>query len=162
LADFTETLVTEDFEVIGRGNQRPYLVVLKGAHVGHTFRVDGTSMVIGRDEGVDIALLDGRISRRHARICVDDDGCLLEDLDSRNGTFLNGERLTAPRRVREGDKIYLGSTCVMKIMISSSAGSMKNEVVAAPPQLNSPGLPAISVCAGFMVTAKPSPKPMPL
>ena len=115
MADFTDTLVAEDFEVIGRGDQRPYLVVLKGAHVGHTFRVDGSSMVIGRDEGVDIALLDGRISRRHARISIDDDGCMLEDLDSRNGTFLNGERLTAPRRLREGDKIYLGSTCVLKL-----------------------------------------------
>ena len=72
-----------------------------------------------------------------------------------DGGIHHGAQLAAQRIALDG------STCVMKIMISSSAGSMKNEVVAAPPQLNSPGLPAISVCAGFIVTAKPSPNPMP-
>ena len=50
----------------------------------------------------------------------------------------------------------------MKIVISSSAGSIQNEVVAAPPQEYSPALPGIIVSAGFIVTEKPSPKPMPL
>jgi hypothetical protein len=55
-----------------------------------------------------------------------------------------------------------GSTWVMKMAISSSAGSIQNDVVAAPPQDYSPALPGISVWAGFMVTEKPRPKPMPL
>jgi diguanylate cyclase (GGDEF)-like protein len=115
LTDFTDTIVGEDFEVVVRGSQRPYLVVLKGAHVGHTFCVDSPSMVIGRDESVDIALLDGRISRRHARVITDEDGCSIEDLGSRNGCFVNGDRVAGTRRLQDGDKIHLGSTCVLKL-----------------------------------------------
>ena len=76
-------LVTEDFEVVGRGNQHPYLVVLKGVHVGHTFRVTGASMVMGRDEGVDIAnllmegILDktGRIPLGGVDVCFESVRC---------------------------------------------------------------------------------------
>ena len=50
----------------------------------------------------------------------------------------------------------------MKIAISSSAGSIQNDVVAAPPQAYSPALPGIRVLAGSIVTEKPNPKPIPL
>ena len=72
------------------------------------------------------------------------------------------------RRINHGaqlapDRVAVeGNTCVMKMAISSSAGSIQNDVVAAPPHAYSPGLPGMSVCAGSSVTEKPRPKPMPL
>lgn len=49
------------------------------------------------------------VSRRHARIVVDGDRATLEDLDSKNGTFLKGKRLTASTPLRDGDELRLGS-----------------------------------------------------
>jgi pSer/pThr/pTyr-binding forkhead associated (FHA) protein len=55
--------------------------------------------------------LEQGISRRHARIYTRDGACFIEDLDSTNGTFLNGERLTPylPYAFRDGDTLMLGT-----------------------------------------------------
>ena len=67
-----------------------------------------TPFTLGRQGDNDLVLLDSRISRRHARILKDSQGYLLEDAGSRHGTFVNGERITAPRRLQSGDQISLG------------------------------------------------------
>lgn len=64
--------------------------------------------VIGRDESNAVALGDGSVSSRHARITRGDDGFYLEDLGSRNGTFLNGEKVTDRRLLSDNDVIRLG------------------------------------------------------
>ena len=64
---------------------------------------------IGRSSMNDLPISDKMLSRQHARIVKDDNGGLLvEDLGSRNGTFLNGERLAAPQPLKAGDRITLG------------------------------------------------------
>jgi serine phosphatase RsbU (regulator of sigma subunit) len=64
---------------------------------------------IGRSSMNDLPISDKMLSRQHARIVKDDDGGLqVEDLGSRNGTFLNGERLAAPQPLKAGDRITLG------------------------------------------------------
>jgi DNA-binding winged helix-turn-helix (wHTH) protein len=64
--------------------------------------------LLGRvEEGV--AWLESpSVSRRHARIVVGDGGVVLEDLASKNGTFVGGERITAPTRLADGDSFRLG------------------------------------------------------
>lgn len=64
--------------------------------------------VIGRSSDVDVVVDSSRVSRRHARITVGDDGAVLEDLGSKNGTFVGDERLEGARRLRHGDEIRLG------------------------------------------------------
>ena len=64
---------------------------------------------IGR-EGCDITLSDPDVSRRHAAVETSNGGLSIEDLGSTNGTFVNGERITAPRALRDGDEIQIGST----------------------------------------------------
>ncbi len=61
--------------------------------------------VIGRDDDADIPLDAPGISRRHARIVVGPDGAVVEDLGSKNGTFVGTARVTAPTPVREGDPV---------------------------------------------------------
>ena len=52
---------------------------------------------------------DGSVSSKHARIVRTDDGFVIEDLQSRNGTFVNGERVTeGPRKLNDGDLVRLG------------------------------------------------------
>jgi serine phosphatase RsbU (regulator of sigma subunit) len=64
---------------------------------------------IGRSSMNDLPISDKMLSRQHARIVKDDDGGLIvEDLGSRNGTFLNGDRLATPQPLKAGDRITLG------------------------------------------------------
>jgi hypothetical protein len=69
----------------------------------------GTGATIGR-EGCDIVLSDSEVSRRHAMVRREGDVFVIEDLGSTNGTFVNGERITAPRRLTEGDEVRFGDT----------------------------------------------------
>jgi transcriptional regulator of acetoin/glycerol metabolism len=69
----------------------------------------GEERVIGRDQDVAVRLSDPNVSRRHARVCREGDDLYLFDLDSRNGTRING-RATKSARLRPGDVVRLGDT----------------------------------------------------
>ena len=69
---------------------------------------DKTEVLIGRVKGNDIVLGKSNISKRHSRIVVKDGKIILIDLKSTNGTFVNGEKITGPHVMQEGDKIFIG------------------------------------------------------
>jgi predicted component of type VI protein secretion system len=71
-----------------------------------------SSLTIGRSSGCDVRLAwDERVSRVHAGLeRIGSDWTLVDDGLSRNGTFLNGERLNGRRRLRDGDTFVLGAT----------------------------------------------------
>jgi|CXWL01.1.fsa_nt_gi serine phosphatase RsbU (regulator of sigma subunit) len=87
----------------------PLLVVLSGPKQGQRFSIDH-STVIGRGELAEVVLPDNLISRRHAQISLGDGRCFLADLQSGNGTFLNGLRVTTPVALTAGDQIAVGNT----------------------------------------------------
>jgi DNA-binding winged helix-turn-helix (wHTH) protein len=64
--------------------------------------------VIGRDEGCAVRIDAPRVSRRHACIRVRGRDASIEDLGSKNGTFLRGRKLTTPASLEEGDEIGVG------------------------------------------------------
>jgi DNA-binding winged helix-turn-helix (wHTH) protein len=64
--------------------------------------------VIGRDAGLAVTLDSPGVSRRHARIVVRGEEARLEDLGSKNGTFVGEERLAAAHLLEEGDVVHLG------------------------------------------------------
>ncbi len=76
-----------------------------------------SDVVLGRDTSADIVLTDpsGEVSRRHARIVIRGTEAVLEDLGSKNGTFVNGERLDGPYVLRAGDKVKLGG-CTLEFV----------------------------------------------
>jgi DNA-binding winged helix-turn-helix (wHTH) protein len=66
--------------------------------------------IVGRDAGVQVRLDNPAVSRRHARIVVSGSGALLEDLGSKNGTFLDGQRLAAtPVPLHDGSQLAFGT-----------------------------------------------------
>ncbi|HLY01450.1 MAG TPA: FHA domain-containing protein [Candidatus Cybelea sp.] len=71
---------------------------------------------IGRSKEAGIALRDPEVSRQHARLSSHGGVVYVEDLRSRNGTFLNGRRVTETIEVREGDEIDVGTT---RLVVSS-------------------------------------------
>jgi FHA domain len=68
-------------------------------------------LVAGRDDALDIPLgADGYASGRHARFAHGQDGDMVEDLRSTNGTFVNGDRVSGRRVLRSGDVVTIGQT----------------------------------------------------
>jgi hypothetical protein len=85
------------------------LIVERGPELGRVISLQGDSPTIGRTLDADIAIDDRFISRRHARICRSVDGYAIYDLDSKNGTYLNGKRVTGgPHPLSNDDEIGLG------------------------------------------------------
>ena len=74
------------------------------------WRLDSTAVTIGRDAENDIPLEDEFASTRHARVEPRRDGVWVEDIGSTNGTFVNGVRISAARRLKPGDVIRVGNT----------------------------------------------------
>jgi predicted component of type VI protein secretion system len=71
-------------------------------------RLDTGENGIGRDPEVSVQLDSPKVSRHHARILLSGSDAVLEDLGSKNGTFLRGEKLTAPVPLQHGDEIAIG------------------------------------------------------
>jgi len=74
--------------------------------------VDRDEMVIGRSMSSDVAINDRFLSRHHARLRRAGEVWFIEDLGSRNGTFVNGVRADAPSTVRPGDIITMSASVI--------------------------------------------------
>lgn len=88
------------------------LRVLHGADRGRVFEDLPTPVTIGREEGNTIQLNDERISRYHLKLQSDNDKIVATDLESTNGTKVNGEDIQV-RIVRDGDMISLGRSLLL-------------------------------------------------
>ena len=85
------------------------LAIVEGRDAGQQFPLTGT-MLIGRDPSADLVIADSEVSTRHASFVLVDGGVAVEDLDSTNGTFVNGQRVTGSQQLQAGDRIQLGAT----------------------------------------------------
>lgn len=92
-------------------DRRPpkYLSIDSGPLMGRTFALT-TELNIGRSVDNQIILDDDYVSTRHARLTPSSQGLLLQDLNSTNGTFLNGNRISTPTLVTVTDTIRIGRT----------------------------------------------------
>ncbi|MBV8951904.1 MAG: FHA domain-containing protein, partial [Actinobacteria bacterium] len=80
------------------------------ALAGETFTLD-REVTVGRGGGCEIVLPDDTyVSQVHARLFQRDGRTYVEDLGSRNGTYVNGQRIEAATRLRRGDRIQFGQT----------------------------------------------------
>ncbi|UCC29728.1 MAG: FHA domain-containing protein [Phycisphaerales bacterium] len=90
----------------------PTLYVLQGPDKGRTYQTPDEPAVIGRSSD-HIQLSDNSTSRRHAEIRPADGTWILVDLNSSNGTYLNGQRILAPIELKHGDQIKVGGTLLV-------------------------------------------------
>jgi hypothetical protein len=89
------------------------LVVVKSPALeeGDELQLDSSALLLGRGSRNDVDLTrDEFASSEHARIEPRRDGVWLEDVGSTNGTYLNGTRLTRPKRLTAGDVVRVGET----------------------------------------------------
>ena len=78
-----------------------------GNEAGRRWMLDRQSLTIGRAEDCDIILPDRLVSRHHARVYWLDGRYYVEDLGSKNGTHVNGQEVTQPRQLEDGDEIQI-------------------------------------------------------
>ena len=88
------------------------LHVLQGPDKGRTYQTPGEPAVIGRSSD-QISLTDNSASRRHAEVRPLNGSWILADLQSSNGTYLNGQRIVTPTVLKHGDQIRVGSTLLV-------------------------------------------------
>jgi len=87
--------------------------------------------VLGRDHLAGIRIPSESISRRHARIVVAGSAATLEDLGSKNGTWLRGEKVGEAKELQDGDSIRLGSVA-LTLRVVSGEGSTATEIGPSP------------------------------
>jgi ABC transport system ATP-binding/permease protein len=95
----------------------PRLTLEQGPTPGKEYKLASMPVVIGREHTCDVPIFSGYVSRRHARLSQQGSAYLVEDLGSRNGTFVNGERVAAPRALKTGDEISLGQGVVLRFAV---------------------------------------------
>ena len=86
----------------------PLLVAQEGPLKGQRWPVSQT-IVLGRESTCDVVVSDRQISRYHARLTPTPEGVILEDLGSKNGTYLRGQAVTSPTPLTDGDQIRIGA-----------------------------------------------------
>jgi DNA-binding winged helix-turn-helix (wHTH) protein len=79
---------------------------------GHEVDLHPGEHVVGRDPGVSLFLDDATVSRRHARLVVTREKVTIEDLGSKNGTFVGGRKVEGPTTLSDGDEVLVGSVCL--------------------------------------------------
>jgi DNA-binding winged helix-turn-helix (wHTH) protein len=77
-------------------------------HRGREFPLTEGEHIIGREPGLAVSLDSAKVSRRHARLIVRGEQVTLEDLDSKNGTFVRGTRIRKVTEIQPGDVIRVG------------------------------------------------------
>lgn len=91
-------------------------------YLHHDLQLTEGQFVVGRSAGCQLSLDDPLVSRRHALLVVAPDGVTVEDLGSRNGVVVNGERVGSRQPLRPGDKILIGSQELTLLEGRDSAG----------------------------------------
>lgn len=86
--------------------------ILEGIDKGRVFRELPTPVTIGREEGNSLRLNDERVSRFHAKVQIDNDDFIITDLESTNGTKVNGN-VVQIRRLRYGDRVNVGRSLLL-------------------------------------------------
>ena len=86
------------------------LTIIEGRARGRQVPLTQQTTTLGRGRGNSIVLRDAKVSRRHAEIRLQDSTFVLQDLNSRNGTFVNDQRISTAVTLQPGDEIRVGDT----------------------------------------------------
>lgn len=114
----------------------PVLIILEGPLRGQQWVMRGDELLIGRGGHCDIVLPERRVSREHVRIWRGGAGYYIEDLNSKNGTCLNAERLQGQQELHEGDEVQIALCVKLKFIGSEATVPLTvDELEAAPPGL---------------------------
>jgi pSer/pThr/pTyr-binding forkhead associated (FHA) protein len=113
------------------GAELPVIIGQSGPVNGQRWLIED-SLLIGRDASCDIVIPDRQVSRYHARVGHKDEGIILEDLGSKNGTYCRGQKITEPAILQDGDLLQIA--LVQSFVYLSSDATMPMEFEKAATQ----------------------------
>jgi DNA-binding winged helix-turn-helix (wHTH) protein len=87
------------------------------------FRLETGKMIVGREPAAHICIDNGSVSRRHARVTVDGTGVKLEDLGSKNGTWVHGMPVSGPTILSDGAEVRFGSVLMHLRQLTAPAST---------------------------------------
>jgi two-component system cell cycle response regulator len=124
----SETVVTSLSQVgVPKDKKDSCIIVIYGPHLGKRFNVNKPEQLIGRSELCEINIDQESISRKHAKICNENNSVTITDLQSTNGTYVNHEQV-GTIELRDGDYIKIGRT-IFKYLSSANIESDYHEEI---------------------------------
>jgi pSer/pThr/pTyr-binding forkhead associated (FHA) protein len=109
-----------------KSEPRYALRFISGKYQGGEYPLaEGQEIVIGRSSELDMVLVEEMVSRKHARIALNDGTISIEDLGSTNGTFVNGEKVQQGT-LREGDRVLIGTNILKVVAAPQDAQARAN------------------------------------
>ncbi|MGB5373912.1 MAG: ATPase, T2SS/T4P/T4SS family [Polyangiales bacterium] len=90
-------------------------------------------LTVGRVQGNDIVLAKRNVSKQHARLTLQDEQAVVVDLNSTNGTWVNGRKITAAQPLKQGDKIYIAD-----FIITLESADERSQTEGAMPRVSEP------------------------
>ncbi len=120
----------------------PLLVMHEGQLAGRKWPIDRAELVIGRGENSDIVLPERLVSRSHVRVGRDEQGYFVQDLESKNGTHINGQPLApgATHRLQDGDEIQIALSVRLLFVGAEATLPLSLDVAPTAPVETPPAL----------------------
>jgi pSer/pThr/pTyr-binding forkhead associated (FHA) protein len=112
-------------------------------------------VIVGRATDCQWIIASGAVSRRHARLVRHGREVTIEDLDSSNGTFVNGERLSAPHELHDQDRVQLGAVEILFVIPPDEPSADETIAVSAIPSLAPVKAPPVARPAETRTTSQP-------
>ncbi len=143
------------------------LVVRQGPIPGQVFELNKPVISIGRDISNDFVVNDAEVSRKHATMTLEGDRYQIEDLNSTNGTYVDGQRLIGPHLLAPGEIIMFGDNVGVvfegepiepDLTVPSTLELGRTPVAAIPAPVDNYVPPPVSPTAG--VGSLPEPQPI--
>ena len=112
------------------------VVITDEGGVRRTLDFSKPELTVGRVHGNDIVLSKRNVSKQHARLTLKGEQAVLVDLNSTNGTWVNGQKITSPQSLKRGDKIYIADFIItLEPANDGSERASSSPSVSEPPPL---------------------------
>ncbi len=121
-------------------------------YMNHDLELNEGEFVVGRNASCQLSLDDPLVSRRHATFTVLPEAVTVEDLGSRNGVSVNGERIAGRVMLRPGDRIQIGS---QEMVLVAGANEAVRTATRNPLKMTLPKIPGVPTGDGPQLSTKP-------
>lgn len=106
----------------------PVLVVMDGPDANKSYPIEKDEVVVGREDHCDIVLRERQISREHIKILREEGQYIVQDLSSRNGTWVNGKKLEGSQELYDNDEIHVALAVRLQFVGSGATAPLPFEV----------------------------------
>jgi hypothetical protein len=107
--------------------EKPVIVIHEGERAGQRWTIQNDTLLVGRGTECDLVLPERQVSRQHIKIKLVEEQYYVEDLDSKNGTWVNGTQLKGERLLKDGDEIQIALAVKMSFLESEATAPLTVE-----------------------------------